>query len=41
MSLALPEAAAIAQELGDCGFGISRDVYTYEGLKKALGRNLC
>ena len=41
MNLALPEAAAIAQELSDCGIPIGRDVYTYEGLKKALGRYLC
>ena len=41
MNLALPEAAAIAQELSDCGITVGRDVYTYEGLLKALGRNLC
>jgi len=41
MDLALPEAAAIAQELSDCGIPIGRDVYTYEGLEKALGRYLC
>ena len=41
MNLALPEAAAIAQELSDCGIPIGRDVYTYEGLKKALGRTIC
>lgn len=41
MNLALPEAAAIAQELSDCGIPVGRDVYTYEGLKKALGRTIC
>lgn len=40
MHLALPEAAAIAQELRDCGVMIGRDVYTSSGLLRDLGRAL-
>lgn len=40
MDLALPEAAAIAQELRECGLPVNRDVYTFEGLITALGRIL-
>lgn len=40
MNLSLPEAAAVAQELIGCGMQISRDVYSDEGLLRALGRVL-